>query len=117
MGEPVGDEYSPGDDATVCWGLGKTFGDVSTPKSVYLTFTGLLGGWINANKTFIATQRVGFPFIWDFDDGNFVGFWTYTAINCSARVSSPGGGAPHFTLFGNFCALVAVNGAASCTIS
>ncbi|GAI03414.1 unnamed protein product, partial [marine sediment metagenome] len=40
MGEPVGPEYTVGIPCPQCWGPGKPFGDVPTPKFVSITFTG-----------------------------------------------------------------------------
>ena len=117
MGEPVGDEYPPGVNCPVCWGLGKTFGIGNTPEKVYITWTNLPGGWAAGNKIFIAIQRFGFSCFWDFNDGNFVGWWTFQAITTAAQISSPGGGPPHYNLLGLPCVTVLTDGVAKCVIS
>jgi len=117
MGEPVGDQTPPGDGSTVCWGPKKPFGDVPTPKIVYLTFTGLVGDYVGANKTFTATQSIWDPNVWNFNDGSFFGFWWYRSIQTIAKIGEVGDPFPTRTFLGGICTFVTIAGVARCTIS
>ncbi len=60
MGEPV-EEYEEGNDCIRCWGVGKSFGDYPTPKRLYVTGSGFVGGCAVLNDTFIVKQTNLFP--------------------------------------------------------
>jgi len=117
MGEPVGSEYGGGDDCLQCWGLGKPFGDVDTPKYVYITWTGLVGGLAPANKTFIATQNPVEPAQWLFNDGIFSGNWFYSPGDSKAFITIILNPAVWEWIFGPICSLVCTDGIITCVIS
>lgn len=48
--------YEPGDQCGWCWGDGKPFGDVITPKYLYMTGSGFPPICDNCNDTFVLTQ-------------------------------------------------------------
>lgn len=73
MGDPVGPEYTAGIQCPDCWGFGKAFGDVPTPKYASITFSGLLPPWDVANKKFIGEQDPLIPCKWDFEDATVIG--------------------------------------------
>ncbi|GAH72725.1 unnamed protein product, partial [marine sediment metagenome] len=77
MGEEPGPEYTPGAICGNCWGPGRPFGDVPTPKYASITFSGLVGIWAPANKKFIGTQDPLAACIWRFEDAIFTGWYLY----------------------------------------
>jgi len=117
MGEPVGEQYPPGDDATVCWGIGKTFGVGSTPYQVFLTWSGLLPPRVGANKKFTATQDPITPGKWNCNDGVYEGWWLFDVAQTIAQIKIIG--EPFaVTGFGGLCALTCVAPfGAGCVIS
>ena len=117
MGEPPGDQYPAGAACPNCYGLGKEFGDESTPESVYLTFAGMLAPFVNANKGFVATQDAGEPCKWNFESGNFEGWWLWGEFGSLAFIALVDDPLCDFWFAGNICTLVQTAGAATCTIS
>jgi hypothetical protein len=76
MGTPIDKPYS-GSFCSICWGVGKTFGDVPTPSTVFVTFSGIQlidGSWpfdeAFVNRRFALGQVVGTPcrWLWVWDD-------------------------------------------------
>jgi len=117
MGEPVGDEYTAGDDCGICWGLGKPFGDVPIPEKVFVTWTGLIAPFIDGNKTFIATQNWLTPCMWEYDDGEFIGNWFYDAVRAAGVIQLKVDPATFHRVLGGVCALTCTDGVATCKIS
>lgn len=117
MGDPVGDEYPAGDPCGWCWGLGKPYGDVDTPKDVFLTWSGLPAPYIAANKTWKATQDPVHPCLWYWSDGIFQGYWNYQEFFTIAFIrefGAPGGQ----DAFGGVCSMECTAAPAiKCTIS
>ena len=117
MGEPVGDEYESGDSCAQCWGPGKTFGDVSTPKKIFITWAGLSGIFAGGNKTFIGIQEPGAPCLWHYNDGVYEGFGGFDAGASGCRIKLVGA-TPFVLASGGWCALVLTSGpVVTCTIS
>jgi len=77
MGDPVGDNYTPGNPCNRCWGPGKAFGDVPTPKYVSIIFSGLTGIWAPANHKWIGQQDPLNACLWDFEDATFLGTYYF----------------------------------------
>ena len=117
MGEPVGSFYTSGSACGICWGSGKPFGIGDTPAKVYLTWTGLVAPFLNGNKTFIATQNWLTPCMWQFDDGEFIGNWTYQPAVTSAVIQLKVDPATFILTTGGVCTLSCVNAGVICTIS
>ena len=90
MGEPV-EEYEEGNNCAHCWGIGKEFGDYATPKRVYMTGAGFVGGAGVCNGTFIATQDPVSACKWSFDDGTRNGSWILTAVASEFKMGISGG--------------------------
>lgn len=71
MAKPIPDLFVPdpvpaGDPAGICWGAGEPFGDLETPESVFVVFSGILRGpnWLAGdaeppNGTFEVPQDPG----------------------------------------------------------
>ncbi len=64
---PIG-PVAPGGDCTVCWGIGKEFGDIDTPSAIQVVFSGINKGpnWLPAygeplNGLFLIPQVVPVP--------------------------------------------------------
>ncbi len=77
MGDPVGDPYVVGNPCTLCWGPGKAFGDVPTPKYVSITFSGLPPPFDIANHKWIGQQDPLNACLWDFEDAIFLGTYYF----------------------------------------
>jgi hypothetical protein len=90
MGDPI-DEYEEGQQCTICWGPGKTFGDYPTPKHVYLTGSGFVGACAVCNGKFIATQSPVAPCGYTFDDGSAKGALTYGVAVTTFQMGISGG--------------------------
>jgi len=117
MGEPVGDEYEVGNDCLECWGPGKTFGDVSTPKKIFITWAGLGGIWAGGNKTFIGIQDSVEPCLWHYNDGVFEGFAGFDAGASGCQLKFIGA-TPYVQASGGLCAKTLVGPfGAGCVIS
>ena len=72
MGEIPTYEYDDGNNCDRCFGIGKTFGDVKTPKTVKAVFSGITvcpGGLPNPNGSYLLTQ--GGPCNWSFIDAKW----------------------------------------------
>lgn len=80
MGTPL-PANPPGITCTICWGIGKPFGNVFTPLFVKVSLSGLLPGehWDSslANKLALPAtlEQVAIPCDWNLNDGDFV--WTF----------------------------------------
>ena len=117
MGEPIGDQYPPGDDAGVCWGLGKTFGVGSTPYQVILTWAGIVPPFDSANGTYIATQDAVDQNKWNLTDAVWEGYLNYNVGGTVASIK-PIGIPISVNAFGGLCALACTEPfGASCVIS
>ncbi|GAI03417.1 unnamed protein product [marine sediment metagenome] len=103
MGEPVGPEYTVGIPCPQCWGPGKPFGDVPTPKFVSITFTGLVGIWAPANHKWIGQQDPLMPCLWDFEDATFVGTYYFVPGITGVYLAFKPGLFPFIDFFGGDC--------------
>lgn len=98
-------EYVEGAVCDRCFGIGKTFGDIPTPKRVTMTGSGFIGVEAVCNGTFILTQDGGNPHRWLFDDGVAAGEWTHGVANTLFRMLISGGGDTYWRLE-NLCDLI-----------
>jgi len=117
MGEPVGDQYTSGDDCTICWGLGKPFGDVPTPKKIYITWSGLLDLFAPANGPHIGIQDPLVPYLWIFTDATFSGDWTFQPTFTRGLILLNANPAIFIWVFGDVCVLSCTDGEFTCSIS
>lgn len=117
MGEPVGNQYTAGDTCEWCWGPGKIFGDVFTPKYLYLTWAGLAPPFDVGNKKFIVTQDEDLPCIWTGWDENVFVYWLHTDFLTEAYIAMLPGEIPWFTAVGALCVEIVAFAGASCIIS
>jgi hypothetical protein len=103
MGTPIPPEpeplpVPPGDRCALCWGPGKTFGDVDTPAYVIATISGVAHGefWIEAfgevsDGEYILTQLDGYPCFFEaLSDMSYI-MWEQTRDYSVAWVTSDKG--------------------------
>lgn len=109
-------EYVEGDLCTNCWGVGKTFGDVPTPKRIYITGSGFIGVCAPCNDTFIALQNSVNPCLWEFDTGAVSGSWLLEPLATVFKMDTPDLGVCYDVREGP-CELISISGAKSVTIS
>jgi len=78
MGTPIDIEgdYEEGNPCTRCWGPGKPFGDVPTPKYMVLNVSGVFPCPPNEknppNGSWLLTQAEGFPCAWNLTTSNYI---------------------------------------------
>lgn len=85
-------EYVEGDACGVCWGVGKAFGVVETPKRILITGSGFVGACAVCNGSFIAEQVPTFPCRYAFDDGSATGVINFGVVNTAFSMGISGGG-------------------------
>lgn len=85
MGYPV-DESEAGLLCRICWGLGKPFGNVHTPKRLYMTASGFVPPVDGANGVFILTQDPVLPCYWDGPKGDYIGYFEFDAMNSLCEI-------------------------------
>lgn len=98
MGTPIPDPIEPPDSGTgnpcsICWGVGKPFGDVDTPTTVLIRVSGVNKGpnWTAANGEpvngdFNCEQVPGFPCTWQAVGVGFNVVYSYSGGITSATV-------------------------------
>ena len=117
MGNPPGEKYIPGAGCANCWGDGKTFGVGDPPEKVYITWSGLTGGLITANKSFVGIQHWFWPCVWEFQDADWQGYYQFQAGQTLAFLEVRDGGPPSNLLTGGICVKICTLFDESCTIS
>lgn len=91
MGYPI-EEYEEGDSCTICWGSGKTFGAIPTPKRIEMTGSGFAGVFAVCNNTFIADQTALNACRYEFYIGTVNGILIFGAVNTYFEMSVDGEG-------------------------
>jgi len=85
MGTPIDIEgdYTEGNACTICWGPGKTFGDVPTPKFLCLNVSGIEkcpGAPVDPpNGYWVLEQRADFSCMWERTLGPYYIAWWFEA--------------------------------------
>jgi len=106
MGTPL-PPNEPGDDCTTCFGSGKTFGDVVTPKFVWIQLFDYSPGplWSDGDDAFLSIPHLlpqkYAPCRWESFDGNILLQWQFTSYSTAAimnRVDPYG----YYGIFGYF---------------
>ncbi len=67
--DPDDNGYEAGDDCNICWGVGKPFGDIPTPKEVTATFEGVIScnaGWV-PDGPYTLEQLDAAPCRWEYE--------------------------------------------------
>lgn len=109
------EEYVTGAACANCWGSGKTFGDIDTPKRITITGSGFAGACAPCNDTFIAEQDVFAPCLWKFNNGTVLGSWTAGPLATLFQLEMVGGPVC-YNQTGAKCAIVSTFGGATVTI-
>lgn len=109
-------QFESGASCANCWGPGKTFGDISTPKRIYVTGSGFAGACAVCNGTFIAEQDPFSPCLWTFNNGIVLGSWSVGPVFTIFYLAIVGG-ADCFLQTGGLCSVTKTFGGATVTIS
>jgi len=116
MGQPIGNQYIPGENCSSCFGSGKAFGDIQTPKEVFLIFGGLTWPFSRVEIAFIAIQNVDYPCFWSYADANWMAMWSFTNTTTTAQIVEAGFPPRFLDFAGGPCETVLYSGAASAVI-
>jgi len=101
-------EYVEGNACAICWGNGKTFGDVPTPERIEMTGSGFAGVFAVCNDTFIADQTALNACRYEFHIGTVNGTLIFSAIDTYFELSVDGEGLAYAELEG-ICVKVSTN--------
>lgn len=92
MGTPL-PPNEPGNPCNLCWGVGKEFGNYSTPRFITMILEGILPGddWDPDHEQLLLTphllDQVITPCDWDIDDGIFRWQYGFTVAGTSCYVT------------------------------
>lgn len=89
MGDKA-EEYEAGDQCVFCWGEGKPFGDILTPKRLYMTGKGFPALCAACNDTFVLTQDPDNPCFWWLDIPGFELMYQLTELGSHFFMACPG---------------------------
>lgn len=101
MGTPL-PPNEPGDLCLTCWGPGKVFGDIETPKYAWMTVTNVSPGenWNPALEALLLTphmliQQI-FPCNYALNDGHFAWLWQFLPLSSQGVVNHIASGTKAF---------------------
>jgi len=81
-----------GNPCSVCWGVGKPFGEGETPKVLCMKLIGIKPGddWDQDHEQLLLTphflEQIITPCDWDIDDGIFRWRWAFSATHTTGHV-------------------------------
>ena len=115
--EPITpDPVAPGDTCSVCWGVGKAFGDIDTPSSIILNFSGISKSptWMSGDPepldgAFLFTQDLSTPCEFDDTTAGLVGTVFFLPDTTQIRVDEIFGPVMFSGLSDNACELLIDN--------